>query len=475
MQYDALLYKLALCSIVYSKDICMSSVTEFPTSTDCWRCIIIYTKSCRLNKSYHMTVPFSNLYHWVEGHYPDMGITYTFSPAGNRNLQNLEYFRVYDDTDRELYPEVICHDQEPLNFELYKDLDFELLQQLPGLDDQPVEIIQHLNLKAALLKCSIYDQVVLIHSEKNSQDLEKYSRSGFVGVHYWAHAIIARDWFRFACHDTRLKQEIDPKHKKRFLVYLREWEGSREYRLTFAKLVVNAELLSECNISIKHVGSQGQAPHEHQFKNPALALDNFEFVKSFNDNPTSSCVSADYDPADFVASCISVVLETVFDGSKIHLTEKILRPIACGHPFILAAGPGSLEYVRSYGFKTFSPWINEDYDSETNSVQRLQAIVTEMKRLSALTPDEFDKINLELHKIAKFNQERFFSVEFAEQVSNELMCNLAQAFEQVKFTRGSLFLTRTRPKVYKNPNKLKQKILKLKSLRRLSSGMSRSL
>lgn len=470
MQYRAVLYWLALCSIVYNKDICMSSVTEFPTSTECWRCIIIYTKTCRLNISHHMTIPFSNLYHWVEGHYPSTGITYTFSPAGNRDLQNLKYFRVYDEVDQELYPEVICHDQEPLNFDLYNRLDVDLVQQLPGLDDQPMQVIQQLNLKAALLKCSIYDQVVLIHSEKNSQDLEKYTQSGFVGVHYWAHAIIARDWFRFACHDTRLQRVVDIKDKKRFLVYLREWEGSREYRLTFAKLVADSGLLSDCNISIKHVGSQGQAPHEHQFKNPALALDNFEFVKTFKDNPTSSCVSADYDPTDFVGSCISVVLETVFDSSKIHLTEKILRPIACGHPFVLAAGPGSLEYVKSYGFKTFSPWINETYDCETNSVQRLQAIVSEMKRLAALNSDEFDKINQELLKIAKFNQERFFSAEFSEQVSAELTHNLARAFDQTKCTRGNLFLKRTRPKTYNNPSKLKQKIQKLRCLRKQSSN-----
>lgn len=415
-----------------------------------------------------MTIPFSNLYHWVEGQYPGTGITYTFSPAGNRELQNLNYFRAYNEVEQELYPEVICHDQEPLNFDLYKHLDVKLVQQLPGLDDQPIDVIRQLNLKAALLKCSIYDQVVLIHSEKNSQDLESYTQSGFVGVHYWAHAIIARDWFRFASHDTRLKQSIDPRDKKRFLVYLREWEGSREYRLTFAKLIADHRLLNDCDISIKQTGSQGQVPHAHQFKNPELALDNFEFVETFKDNFTPSCVSADYDPADFVESCISIVLETVFDGSKIHLTEKILRPIACGHPFVLAAGPRSLEYLRSYGFKTFSPWINEDYDLETNSVRRLQAIVSEMKRLAALNADEFDKINQELLMIAKFNQQHFFSTAFFKQVSAELTHNLARAFDQVKFTRGNLFLTRTRPKTYNNPSKLKQKIQKLRSLRKLS-------
>ena len=315
---------------------------------------------------------------------------------------------------------------------------------------------------------------VFIHSEKECPIIgfskrQKYTQSGFVGVHYWAHAIIARDWFRFACHDTRLTQATNTGDKKRFLVYLREWEGSREYRLAFAKLIADAGLLDNCKISIKQVGSQGQAPHEHQFKNPELAPDSFEFLEMFKHNLTSSCASADYEPEDFVESSISVVLETVFDGSKIHLTEKILRPIACGHPFLLAAGPGSLEYLRSYGFKTFRPWINEDYDSETNSVRRLQAIVGEMKRLAALNSDEFDKIKQELLKVARFNQERFFSAEFSEQVSAELAHNLAQAFDQTKITRGKLFMTRIKPKVYRSPAKHLKKLKKLRALRKTSS------
>lgn len=415
-----------------------------------------------------MTIPFSNLYHWVESHYPSTGITYTFAPAGNRALTNLKYFRIYNDLDQELCPEVICHDQEPLNFDLYKQLDPALISKLPGIDDQPIEIIQQLNLKAALLKCSIYDQVILVHSEKNSHDLALYSQAGFLAVHYWAHAIIARDWFRFACHDTRLTHTADTATKKRFLVYLREWEGTREYRLTFAEMIVNHDLLNHCAISIKSVGTLEQQPQDHEFKNPALIPKSFEFLTSVDDNTISSCASADYDPTDFVHSCISVVLETVFDSSKIHLTEKILRAMACGHPFILAAGPHSLAYLQQYGFRTFSPWIDERYDSESDSVRRLQAIVDEMKRLATLSQAEFDIVNCELLKIAKFNQQRFFSADFYDQVSSELTQNLAQAFEQAKFTRGSMFLKRTKPKLYNNQVKLRKKIMKLRCLRKLT-------
>jgi hypothetical protein len=103
-------------------------------------------------------------------------------------------------------------------------------------------------------------------------------------------------------------------------------------------------------------------------------LDFPELIDQFLDNKFSSAASADYDPNDFINSEISVILETVFDDRRIHLTEKTLKPIACGHPFILAAGPGALEYIRSYGFKTFAPYIDESYDQETDSLKRLEKI-----------------------------------------------------------------------------------------------------
>jgi hypothetical protein len=69
------------------------------------------------------------------------------------------------------------------------------------------------------------------------------------------------------------------------------------------------------------------------------------------------------------------VLETLFDDHRWHLTEKSLRPIACGKPFVLMATPGSLQYLRQYGFKTFDGLIDETYDSIQNPKQRLQAVL----------------------------------------------------------------------------------------------------
>ena len=49
---------------------------------------------------------------------------------------------------------------------------------------------------------------------------------------------------------------------------------------------------------------------------------------------------------------------------------------------------GILEKIRSFGFKTFSPWIDESYDTIANNYQRLEAIKQEIDRISTLDINE---------------------------------------------------------------------------------------
>ena len=138
----------------------------------------------------------------------------------------------------------------------------------------------------------------------------------------------------------------------------------------------------------------------------------------------------------------------MFDDSRIHLTEKILRPIACGHPFVLAAGPRSLEYLRSYGFKTFAPWIDESYDQEPDSLRRLEKIINSMNKINSLGVQEFNCFLLEIRRIAEFNKKHFFSDAFQQQVIGELKTNLTHAIQHIKKPRG-IFARATRKKILK--------------------------
>jgi hypothetical protein len=143
------------------------------------------------------------------------------------------------------------------------------------------------------------------------------------------------------------------------------------------------------------------------------------------DNNIPPTASADYDVKDIITTAVSVILETVVDGSKIHLTEKTLRPIACGHPFVLLAGPGALAYLKSYGFKTFNEFWDESYDKEPNTVKRMEKIVQTMQQIQQLDKHDWAEIN----KITEYNKQQFFSRGLIQQVYSELQENLNHAVE----------------------------------------------
>lgn len=388
-----------------------------------------------------MTIPLDNLYHFIEGLFFEPICMYLFYPHGSRNISDVRQLQNIF-ASNVIYPIVVCHDQEPLNYKLYQTHSQEDIDRAHQHFKQQVDknTLAQSNLSLAVNAwCNLYDKMILLHSEKNSQDLAWYESQRYIGVYYWCHAIIARDWYRFAKFDQRLNHSD---HKKDFLIYCRDWSGSREYRVKFQELLHQNNLRNQSVTSIKHRNSQDQDIKNFIFDNPNLTPASTDFFDNLNDNLSVSSSSADYCVDDYNSTRISVVLETVFDGKKIHLTEKILRPIACGHPFILAAGPGGLEYLKSYGFKTFSPWINEDYDLEYDSVKRLEKIVSSMKRFSDLCVDDKNKIYDQLKQVAEYNQQRFFSSEFVDQVKNELVSNAQTALSQVKKTRSTVFRSR---------------------------------
>jgi hypothetical protein len=100
-------------------------------------------------------------------------------------------------------------------------------------------------------------------------------------------------------------------------------------------------------------------------------------------------------------SYFSIVTETVFyheetnrpgkDSSLngIRFGEKIYKPMAYKHPFILLGFTGSLRFLRYFGFKTFHPFINENYDLIDDDNDRMIAIVNEINRLSKLSASEW--------------------------------------------------------------------------------------
>lgn len=369
-----------------------------------------------------MSIPTNNLYDFIHQATKRKFWLVYFSPWGSRNLldvvdhcsshehPNLDNTISWKDrVDKDIFapescndeslrhtqPVLFCHDQEPLMFDLYRKdspLVKNFFQGLGLVHNHLVDL--DLNLRWTV-QFSMQKYFVLLHSEVNSPEVAKYENSGlFKTAFWWSHAIIARDWYRFAKVDSGLEHQPDIKNL--FLVYCRDTSGYRTYRKNFLNLLDSHRLNNHC------------------------------YIPSLTTNVDAQS-SASYVSSDFSSTAISVVLETVFD-QRIHLTEKILRPIACGHPFVVAAGPGTLEFLKRYGFKTFAPYINETYDTITDPQQRLAAMVEEMRRISQLNSKDLKHLIKRCRAIAQHNKKVFFSDKFQQLVINELEQNVEQAF-----------------------------------------------
>lgn len=132
---------------------------------------------------------------------------------------------------------------------------------------------------------------------------------------------------------------------------------------------------------------------------PPLYLDHHDL------NVNRPFIEAQSTNALYSNSYVSVVTETNF--YKVQpgrfVSEKVFKPIAQRHPFVLVSVPRTLDLLRELGYKTFSPWINESYDLEADDNKRLLMVAREIERLSNLTPQDLTEYLNGVRDICNYN------------------------------------------------------------------------
>jgi hypothetical protein len=121
----------------------------------------------------------------------------------------------------------------------------------------------------------------------------------------------------------------------------------------------------------------------------------------------------------YLQTYMSLVTESIFFQSKGeydifvnfptgYVSEKIWKPIGHCQPFILAGPAKTLQYIRErFGFKTFSPYIDESYDLECDDFARLRLIQKEIDKFSNKTKEEKDQFLNSVKDICIHNQTIF--------------------------------------------------------------------
>ena len=83
------------------------------------------------------------------------------------------------------------------------------------------------------------------------------------------------------------------------------------------------------------------------------------------------------------AARVNLVLETAFSDSGFDTTEKTIRPLMLGMPFVLASAAGHLSRLHSMGFRTYSEVWDESYDLEPDNDTRLRKIFSLIQSLGS--------------------------------------------------------------------------------------------
>ena len=98
----------------------------------------------------------------------------------------------------------------------------------------------------------------------------------------------------------------------------------------------------------------------------------------------------------------SLVTETVFEYTYSFRTEKLWKPVAMGHPWIVASNAGFYRDMHNLGFQTFGHVIDESFDTIDNNQDRIKRIAQIVKDLCS---QDLAKFLEECYTVCKYNQQ----------------------------------------------------------------------
>jgi len=315
---------------------------------------------------------------------------------------------------------VFFHDQEPIWIDLHQPLFDQVMYAAGGLGGH-------------FLSSGDWEQLYpepnghVVVSERGEFVEAMCAQYGWRSHYYFYHGWACQDWFRG--YD---KTFLIPRAKYRaptqtFMSPNRIVAGKRDHRVLFLYNIFKHKL------DHNHISAPRVCQHENVdisiiaqkycniYADIKQVFDQAELPKLFSGEdtqPMTSCWLTNFDEA--TDSLIYVPTETVYFGQRLHITEKTFKAIALEMPFVLVAPAGSLEYMRSYGFKTFDNVFDESYDEETNDIKRIEQVTKLLKDLDNLSVKERWQIHRACLPAVEHNYNHFYQGGFTDILWTEL-------------------------------------------------------
>jgi len=238
---------------------------------------------------------------------------------------------------------------------------------------------------------------------------------GWKSHYYFYHGWACQDWFRGYDKSFLIPRARDRAPTRTFMSPNRIVGGKRDHRVLFLYNIFKQGL------DHNHIS----APRTCQYENVDISVVANKYCNTYPDisqvfeqaalprlftgeesQQMTSCWLGNY--AEAQDSLVYVPTETVYFGRRTHITEKTFKAIALEMPFVLVAPANSLEYMRSYGFRTFDDVFDESYDSETDDVLRVEKVVRLLKDLDNQSEKERQSIHRACLPIVEYNFRHFY-------------------------------------------------------------------
>lgn len=161
---------------------------------------------------------------------------------------------------------------------------------------------------------------------------------------------------------------------------------------TFRNVINNTRMVAE----LAHMGLQQHHADSLSNKLP-LILDGEEDIARMcgEDNNDSRIY--------YQSSLVSLVTETNFDRDEVTLTEKSFKPLKEKHPFIIMGVPGCLKGLQELGYKTFSDFWDESYDTIDDLFPRLRKLDEVMQYIGSWDHNKLLEFRRQVKPILEHN------------------------------------------------------------------------
>jgi hypothetical protein len=319
----------------------------------------------------------------------------------------------------------------------HKDTDFKIFfwdqEPISGkLTESYIDVFKY--------QLDIKKQAVALITSEHSKDIDHISQStDLKKLYYFFHGFAALDWYR-GYYTLNYNRSIVKQYNYDYVSFNRIINNDRSYRIYLVSLLEEQGLLDHGQVSFNVTDNlfddwqDETADSNSKLSNHAkqhIEHHMTNIIKLVIDRPElPGSASADI-PRDIDAFW-HVVTETVFYYDKLHLTEKIFKPIVSKQPFMLLAAPGNLAYLRSYGFKTFDGIIDESYDLIQDPDLRTEAVVDQLAWYCNLSEAEKTDVMQAIEPIVLHNFHHFYG-EFKHIITRELLDNTKTLFQDLGY------------------------------------------